>query len=187
MIMSVIDPRDERFLIFVREAEGVGSRDAPIPERIDRLAGAARAVAEAVEARSPPPSVARWTIDLAGWALSPDPVGLEPWALDALRHLRRDRVRARNVALGVVDWVLGQLRARVTDLRGSWQALYDVGLGYPIDPAARVEHPAEASAKVTVWSYALLRAVVAQHARGLSSPPTTLEQAARAGRRPPRR
>ena len=183
MITSDRDPRDERFLLFLEEASAVGAPQVAIPDRIDRLARATRAVAEAVEVRCPPADLARWTIELAGWAMSPDPESLRPWALAALQRLRRDPVRARNVARGIVDWGLGQLRARSAELRISWQAVHDASLGYPIDPDAAVEHPARASAEVAAWSYALLRAAVARHARGLRPVPTTLLDAAKARKR----
>ncbi len=179
MILSVTDPRDERFLLFYREATAAATASVAIPVRIDRLAAASVAALEAVEGRAPAEWVASGALDLAGWAVSPDPAALEPWALDALHRLRRDRVRARNVARGVVDWVAGHLRSQVTELRASWQALHDSGLGYPVDPDRPLTHPALASANVAVWSYALVRAVVAQRHRGLPEVPTTLAAAAR--------
>jgi hypothetical protein len=165
MITSATDPRDDRFRAFLVQAQGVVHDEMPIPARIEGLERSSRALAEAVEVKSRPEMVAPWAVDLAGWALSPAPVDLEPWALAALRALRRDPVRARNVARGVVDWVLGELRSRVADLRESWQAVHDAGLGYPVDPRRPLLHPARASAEVAVWSYALLRARVAQRPR----------------------
>ncbi|MEL6186704.1 MAG: hypothetical protein AAFU79_18950, partial [Myxococcota bacterium] len=160
MIMSPTDPRDDRFLIFLEEADGVPVAPVSLTDRIDRLTGTARALAEAVERSGRPEDVSSWSLSLAAWALSPDPIALRPWTLTALRALRRDRVRARNVAGGIVDWVLGQVRTHTSELCTSWQALHDSGLGYPIDADARIRHPAQASAEVTVWSYALLRAVI---------------------------
>lgn len=182
MIMSATDPRDDRFRSYLREAERWADAELPLTDRIDRLNRALRATAEAIEARSPPEMVAPWAIELGGRALSPAPVDLEPWALEALHRLRRDPVRAHNVARGVVDWVLGELRARVERLHGSWQALHDSELGYPVDTTRPLEEPARASAEVAVWSYALLRALVAQRKRGRPSLPTTLAAAARARR-----
>lgn len=183
MITSATDPRDERFVAFLREAEDVGERELPILDRIERVGSALRAVAESVEMSAPPSALSGWCIQLCGWALSPDPIALEPGAMAALHALRRDRVRGRNVARGVVDWVLGQTRVHAAELQASWRALHDVAMGYPLDPQLRIPHPADASAQVAVWSYAVLRANVARHARGIRTAPTTLAEAARAGKR----
>lgn len=181
MIMSAADPRDERFLVFLEETGRIALPSAiALPERIDRLTGAGRALADAVEDQARPEEVSSRSVQLAAWALSPDPISLHPLALAALRDLRRDRIRARNVARGVVDWVLGQVRTHGSELRTSWQALHDTSLGYPLDPDARIRPPAQASAELTVWSYALLRSVIARHHRGRRPPPTTLAEAAKA-------
>lgn len=187
--MSAVDPRDERFLLFLREAARFEAQPKPTtagaematPERIVRLGLAMRGLGDAVGRRLPPPDVFPWSVQVAGWALSPDPEALEAWCLEALYRLRRDRIRARNVTRGVVDWTLGQLRARVADLRTSWQAVHDAGLHYPVDSDRPLSHPALSSAETTVWSYALIRAVVAQHHRGLGEAATTLDDARRLG------
>lgn len=184
MITSDRDPRDERFQLFLEEARAVPAAAAGIPERSSRLSGALGAVAEAVEANASPTDLARWTVRLAAWALSPDPVALEPWSFEALRRLRKDPVRARNVTRGAVDWTVGQLRTGVTELRDAWQAVHDAARGYPIDRERRIRHPAEASAEVAVWSYLTLRAAVSRNARSPQPHLTTLAAAARARKRP---
>lgn len=182
MITSLVDPRDERFLLFLDEAAEIRAPEMAIPRRIERLSAAMRAYAEVVEVQAPPSAASRWAIHLAGWALSPDPVSLRPWAINALHALRRDPIRARNVAGGVVDWVLGQVRTRTADLRVSWQAMHDASLAYPLDDT-RIMEPAQASAEVAVWSYALLRAIVVRHHRGAKALPSTFDWASSAGRR----
>lgn len=183
MITSDRDPRDERFQLFLGETRVISTEAEHNPERSQRLSGALAAVAEAVEGHAPPSDLARWTVRLAAWALSPGPRELEPWCFEALHRLRRDPVRARNVARGAVDWSLGQLRASVADLRDAWQAVHDAGVGYPVDPARPIRSPAEASAEVAVWSYLTLRAVVSRAARAPETSVTTLAAAARTRKR----